>query len=164
MTKIFARYKEHLTKTLLVFVIFSIGFAFGKHSVKTGNSTSKPSDTLAQTNLATADSQVKLYYMHAMFRCVTCNSIEERAKNLTKNKFADEMASRKIVWEDVNFQQNQTLAGKFDVVSSCVVVAVVKNGQIDSFERLDQVWTLIEKPDEFDNYINAAIKKALSRI
>lgn len=164
MIKIFERYKDHLTRILLAFVIFSVGYAFGKHSVKATNSDSGQMPSQIQNTSPAGENFVRLYYMHAMFRCVTCNSIEAQARKLTETEFSAELADKKIVWEEVNFQQNQQLATKFDVVSSCIVVAVEKNGHIESFERLDQVWTLLEKPDEFNAYIRTAIKKALSNI
>ena len=102
--------------------------------------------------------------MHAMFRCVTCNSIEEKAKQLADAEFAKEVANRQIIWEDVNFSENKGLAEKFDVVSSCIVVAVVNGQETLSFERLDEVWTLLEKPDEFNAYLREAIKRGLSKI
>lgn len=161
--KLFENYKEHLTKILLVFVIFSIGFAFGKHSV-TGRKDS-PDQGKAVNQLSSPDeSLVRLYYMHAMFRCVTCNSIEEQARKLTEKEFSAELANKKLEWVEVNFQQDKAMAEKFDVVASCVVVAVVKSGQIESSERLDQVWTLLEKPEEFNSYIRSAIKKAFEKI
>ncbi len=161
--KAFENYKELLTRILLVFVIFSVGFAFGKHSVKSSISSPGQGEVSAKA-AAEGETLVRLYYMHAMFRCVTCNNIEAQAKKLAETEFSAELADKKIVWEEVNFQQNKQLATKFDVVSSCIVVAVEKNGQIESFERLDQVWTLLEKPDEFNAYIRTAIKKALSNI
>ncbi|MGM0600961.1 MAG: nitrophenyl compound nitroreductase subunit ArsF family protein [Candidatus Rifleibacteriota bacterium] len=163
MIKIFERYKEYLTKTLLVFVIFTVGFAFGKHSVKVSSPDSGGNQNATQS-LSSDKGLVRLYYMHAMFRCVTCNKIEEMAKQLTQKEFDAELSSNKIEWKEVNFQQNQELAKKFDVVSSCVVVAVVKNGQIKSFERLDQVWTLLEKPEEFNAYLRNAIRNALAKL
>lgn len=164
MIKKFEHYKGHIRRLLLVFVIFSIGFTFGKHSINTKNTNAAPSKTTSQASATDGESLVKLYYMHAMFRCVTCNKIEEQAQKLTKSEFSDQLSSRKIEWVEVNFQENHALATKFDVVSSCVVVAVVKNGHIESFERLDKVWTLLDKQDEFNAYIRTAIQKALEQI
>lgn len=160
--KLFEKYKGFLTKLLLTFVIFSIGFAFGKHSVKQKTALDQGKSVVSENQ--TGDSLVRLYYMHAMFRCVTCNSIEEMAKKLTEREFAAELESKEIIWEEVNFQENQALAEKFDVHASCIVVAVIKNGKIDSFERLDEVWTLLEKPEEFKSYVRTAIKKALTQL
>lgn len=164
MMNFLGRYKEHLTRILLVFVIFSVGFAFGKHSVKIKAPKAGQSKGVEQVSSPGGDSMVRLYYMHATFRCVTCNSIEQQAKNLTEKEFANELSTRKIVWEEVNFQQNPALAAKFDVISSSIVVALIKDGQTVSFERLDQLYTLIETPDEFNAYVRAAINKALEQL
>ncbi|MEW6712291.1 MAG: nitrophenyl compound nitroreductase subunit ArsF family protein [Candidatus Riflebacteria bacterium] len=164
MIRILERYKDFLTRFLLVFVIFSVGFAFGKHSEKKRSADAGQIQALTRTASKEDKGIVRLYYMHAMFRCVTCNSIEERAKRLTEIEFANELSSGIMAWEEINFQQNQPLAAKFDVVSSCVVVAVVKNGEIQSFERLDQLWSLLEKQEEFDSCIRTAVKCALEKI
>lgn len=153
-------YKRCFVNVLIFFVVFSIGFSFGKHSERSREkANNKDSGELHSEN-----SFVKLYYMHAMFRCVTCNSIEEKAKQLADAEFAKELANRQIIWEDVNFSENKGLAEKFDVVSSCIVVAVVNGQETLSFERLDEVWTLLEKPDEFNAYLREAIKRGLSKI
>jgi hypothetical protein len=102
--------------------------------------------------------------MHAMFRCITCNKIEARARQLTKDEFANELSNKILAWEEVNFQENEVLAEKFDIHASCIVVAVVKNGKVESYERLDEVWTLLEKPEEFKNYVRTAIIKALAQL
>lgn len=145
-----------ITNLLLAFVLVSIGFALGKHSVKDNNHSSPP------TLNTTAEPFVKIYYMHATFRCVTCNSIEARARQLIEREFSEAWSQKKISWEEVNFQENEQLAKKFDVVASCVVVAVVRGGEILDFQRLDQVWPLLDKPAEFDEYVRAAVSKAIT--
>lgn len=154
------RYKRYFVNVLLIFVIFSIGFSFGKHSEKNSNKANY-NDSNKQLS---ENSFLKLYYMHAMFRCVTCNSIEEKAKQLTDAEFSRELADKRMIWEDINFSENKVLAEKFNVVSSCVVVAVVNNGEIKSFERLDEVWTLLEKTEEFNSYLREALKRGLSKL
>ncbi|NCB39486.1 MAG: hypothetical protein EOM80_12040 [Erysipelotrichia bacterium] len=157
------KYKKLLTNLLLAFVLVSIGFALGKHSVI--NKTIS-SNVVAASNGGTTSAErlVKIFYMHATFRCVTCNSIESRAKQLVERDFAGAWANKKILWEEVNFQINEALAKKFDVAASCVVVAVVQGDEILEFNRLDDVWPLLEKPAEFDVYVSDAVKKALGKI
>lgn len=157
------KYKKLLTNLLLAFVLVSIGFALGKHSVI--NKTIS-GNVVAASNGGTTSAErlVKIFYMHATFRCVTCNSIESRAKQLVERDFAGAWANKKILWEEVNFQINEALAKKFDVAASCVVVAVVQGDEILEFNRLDDVWPLLEKPAEFDVYVSDAVKKALGKI
>ena len=157
------KYKKLITNLLLAFVLVSIGFALGKHSVV---AKSLNGNMLAASNggATSADRLVKIFYMHATFRCVTCNSIESRAKRLVERDFSAAWASGKILWEEVNFQENEALAKKFDVAASCIVVSVVHGDEIIEFNRLDDVWPLLEKPAEFDIYVSDAVKKALGKI
>lgn len=171
--KFLEKHKQLITNMLLAFVLISIGFALGKHSISSSSSGITPSASSSGSSsnssvgpdrgyiTATAGKNLlKLYYMHATFRCVTCNSIESKAKELVQRDFAEALQSGKIEWEDVNFQKNEPLAKKFDVVASCVVVAQLVNGEIKKFQRLDEVWTLLDKPVEFEQYVLGAIKMA----
>ena len=157
------KYKKLITNLLLAFVLVSIGFALGKHSVV---NKSLDGNLVAASNGGTvsAEQLVKIFYMHATFRCITCNSIESRAKQLVERDFADAWANRKILWEEVNFQINEALAKKFDVAASCIVVTIVQGDEILEFNRLDDVWPLLEKPAEFDAYVSDAVRKALGKI
>lgn len=137
---------------LLAFVFISIGYALGKNSLKPSSNTATAGNT-----------GITVYYLHTTFRCSTCNRIEKQTIELLNREYAPELRDGKITIAKVNFQENETLAKKFGVLASCVVVAKTEDGKITSFERLDKVWDLLDKPDEFNRYINAAIKKILGR-
>jgi len=145
--------RKILTCGLLAFALISIGFALGKHSVRSDRS-------LADQPAAQGD-YVAVYYMHSTFRCVTCNTIEKMTKKLLDQSYREELTDARIKWQDVDFQENETLARQFEIVSSCVVVAQIENGQVSDFKRLDEVWTLMKKPDAFNKYIGDAINSYL---
>ena len=136
---------------LLAFVLVSVGFALGKHSAGGGVASAAP---------ASATEQVRVYYLHGTFRCATCNSIEEMTKALLDKRFAAAMKSGELSFVEANFQKDKALAKRFDVNSSCVVVERMKDG---SFKRLDEVWTLLSKPAEFDAYIAGAVEALLGK-
>lgn len=141
---------DNLVKNLLIaFVLISIGFAIGKHSAGKNS---------VQEDDKNKSSLVRVYYMHATLRCATCNNIEKMTEKLLKNKYAKEMGDREIEFAEVNFQENETLAKRFDVLASCVVVAKIQAGKIVAHQRLDKVWTLFHKPVEFDAYLSKAIQ------
>jgi hypothetical protein len=146
--------RKILTGLLIAFVLVSIGFALGKHSVKNSNfQADKPADQ---------SKYVVVYYMHSTFRCVTCNTIEKMTRDLLEQSYAQELAAGQIKWQEVDFQENEELAEKFAVVSSCVVVAQMDKSRIVGFKRLDEVWTLMQKPAAFNQYISAAINSYLT--
>ena len=136
---------------LLAFVLVSVGFALGKHSAGQGAASAAP---------ASATEQVRVYYLHATFRCTTCDSIEKMTKTLLDNKFAAALKSGELTFVEANFQKDKALAKRFDVSSSCVVVEGMRDG---SFKRLDEVWTLMSKPPEFDAYVGGAVEALLGK-
>lgn len=146
---------QHIIKNLLlIFVLISIGFALGKYSV---------TKQIIQEKTNTGGEAIHVYYMHAAFRCVTCNTIEKMTKELLNSKFADGLKSGEIIFSKVNFQENEKLARQFEVISSCVVVAKEKDGNIIEYKRLDEVWTLLDKPAEFNAYVSKAIQSFLPK-
>ena len=137
-----------LKNILLAFVLISIGFSLGKHYAAKESAVTE----------GAKKSLVRVYYMHATLRCSTCNNIERMTEQLLEDKYLQEMVDDKIEFAKVNFQENQALAKKFDVLASCVVIAKIEAGKIVAHKRLDKVWTLYRKPDEFNAYISKAIQ------
>lgn len=140
-----------LKNILLAFVLVSIGFSLGRHYA------GRP----AQDKGTEKSSLVRVYYMHANFRCATCNRIQQLTEELLKNKYAKQMASGKIEFIEANFQKDEALAERFDIKSSCVVVAEIKDGKIAAHQTLNEVWTLYQRPEEFNACISKAIQSYL---
>lgn len=146
MTKVWAVTKY----MLLAFVLISIGFALGRRSGQSGRD--------FHQGQGGGRTVVDVYYFHATFRCVTCNTIEKMTRQLLESKFKKELASRAMAFREVNFQDNEELSKRFGVAAGCVVVAAVRNGEVLEFRRLDDVWTLMRTPSVFDKYISDAIE------
>ena len=143
--------KGIITKLLLIFVIFSIGFATGKEvAMRAGGGNATVEKQLI-------DNGVVVYFMHARFRCVTCNSMQELTTEVLNTHFADRLAEGTIVLEEVNFQDNTTLGSRYNVASSTVVVSKIVDGEEVDFKRLDEVWTKIGNSEEFKEYIEESI-------
>ena len=138
-----------LKNILIAFVLISIGFALGKHSV------SKKTIQEKNTNKTFL---VRVYYMHGTLRCATCNSIQKMTEALLKKKFAKEIADGKVEFVQMNFQKNEALAKRFDVIFSSVVVAKIQAGKIIEHQTLNKVWELFQKPAEFNAYLSKAIQ------
>ncbi len=143
------RLKKILTKVLIGFTLISIGFSFGKHSTT----------PMEQAGIPPVENErhIAVYYLHSTFRCVTCNTIETLTRELLENSYSNELSAGSIRWIEVDFQENESLAKQFEVVASCVVVAEMKDGVVTDYKRLDEVWTLMEKSEDFNNYISDAI-------
>ncbi len=160
--------KTWTTRALLAFVLFTLGFGVGREvgrrqtAASTTAAASAPAaQGAASPATAHAESKVVVYYLHATFRCVTCNTIERLAKQTLDDVFADDLAAGRIEWRTADFQEREDLAKRYDVASSTVVVVRCVDGQETGFRRLDDVWTLVNKPAEFREYIAAAIREYL---
>jgi hypothetical protein len=152
--------KNFIKKILLAFVLLSIGFALGKH-FNYRNLVKGKKILLANAKKVENNAVVHVYYMHSIFRCSTCNTIEKMTKELLDSKYINQIKQGKIIFLDVDFQSNEHLTKRFGIVSSCVVVAIVKDKKILKFKRLDKVWTLMKNPLEFNTYISKTVQTYL---
>ncbi len=105
-----------------------------------------------------------VYYTHATVRCETCNSIEKKTHELLESKFSKELADGRIEWQVVNFQENDSFAEKFDVTTSGVIAALMDGEKVVEYERLDDVWTLLEDPKSFDSYLERNFRGMLGKL
>lgn len=149
------QHSQWIKNLLLTFVLVSIGFAMGRHSVK---------PKVAELPNLTDKSVIQVYYLHSTFRCTTCNTIEKMTKEFINRNYKSELASGKMSFSEIDFQQNEQLAKRFGVLASCVVVVAEKDGKPVAFKRLDDVWTKMQNPAEFDNYIATAIKAMSAKL
>jgi hypothetical protein len=148
---------QTITKNLLLaFILITIGFSLGKEVTLR---TIKP---VAQGDETGTGNKVIVYYLHATFRCATCNTIEKMSYELLNSKFGEQLKTGLIEWKQANFQKDEALAKKYQVISSCVVVVQIREGKETAFKRLDEVWTLMEDKAAFDKYVGDAIMELLN--
>lgn len=156
------RLKTVTRGALLAFVLVSIGFALGKEVTARRQAPAAGPESEGHAAPAATSEKVVVYYLHSTFRCVTCNEIERLAKALVETEFAEDLAAGRIEWREANFQRDESLAKRFEVVASCVVVSHVEGGKEKEYQRLDDVWTRYQDPSDFNAYVGAAIRKFLT--
>jgi len=64
-----------------------------------------------------------------------------------------------IKFTSEDFQKNETLAGELDVYGSGVIIALYQGNKILESRKLDEVWTLLDKPVDFDSYLKTNINE-----
>lgn len=143
--------KHIVTKLLVGFVLISIGYIWGKHSVEKGT-TITPQQT---------GDYVQVYYMHGTKRCRKCNTIQAMTSDVVTGYYSELLKTEKLKLSHVNFQKDSALAKQFGVMANCVVVAKVHNGKVASYERLDDIWTTMKSKVVYDSYICTSINKLL---
>ncbi len=154
------RLQPMVKNILLAFVLVSIGFVLGKHSVRQTSTPVQPPPADAEALASSDELPVKLrvYYLHATFRCATCNTIEKMTRDLLDQQFGDALADGRIQWQEADFQENEALAKQFDVIASCVVVARMRGETVVDYKRLDEVWTMLQDVPRFNTYVGNAIR------
>jgi hypothetical protein len=148
--------KKIISCGLIAFALISIGFALGKNSVSR--------DRPMAGHPVRQGEYVAVYYLHSTYRCVTCNTIEKMTRALLDKSYSRDLAEGKILWLEADFQADESLSRQFEVVASCVVVAVLKDGRVTDYKRLDDVWTLMNDTQAFNLYVSETIDSALKRI
>lgn len=138
--------RKILTAILLLFVTISIAYLPYKYFVE---SKSNPQ----ALNLFQSSDSIIVSYMHSTFRCSSCNSIEEMTFNLLQDQYSAYLNDGSIIWQSIDFQQEVELAGEFEIVASCVVISKMNEKKILEFRRLDEVWTKLGNPVEFNRYL-----------
>ncbi len=154
--------KEIVGKVLMAFVLVSIGFAVGKEmtfrAIAQNNGDPKQSVAAAGENTGEpAQDKVIVYYMHATFRCFSCNTIETMANAVVENDFADALADGRIEWRTVNFNENVAMAQRYGVSAPTVVLVKMRGDEHIDANRLDEVWTKNNNPEAFKQYIKENI-------
>jgi hypothetical protein len=111
---------------------------------------------------ATRDGLV-VYYFHSNTRCTTCQTIESQAREAVEQHFASQLARGEVVWKILNYEQPAVapLAEKFDILMPVVVLARMKDGQVQDWRRLDEVWGLVGEKSKFIAYVQSEIQRML---
>lgn len=111
-----------------------------------------------------AEDGLIVYYFHSNARCPTCRAIEAQAEETVQTHFATQLSSGEMAWKIVNYDQPaaKPLAVKFEIQVPVVVLARMRNGQVEDWRRLDKVWALVNDKPEFMQYVREEIDRMLA--
>jgi hypothetical protein len=116
------------------------------------------------TGAETLSDGLVVYYFHGNVRCPTCQSIESQAHETVQNSFASQLSKGEMNWKILNYELpvNKPLTAKFEIQMPVVVLAKMKDGQIDAWKRLDEVWALVGDKPAFAKYVRGEIDRMLA--
>ncbi|MFO8011803.1 MAG: nitrophenyl compound nitroreductase subunit ArsF family protein [Phycisphaerae bacterium] len=159
MTPTHAKTKAWLRAALLAFVLISIGYALGKEMTLRRLQAARPQEGPGP---AGAGNRVVLYYMHPTLRCVTCNEMEKTILDLVRTEFAEPLAEGRLRWKEVNFEENEALARRYNVATSSLVVVRFREGRETDHQTLEEIWTLKDEPGDLRAFVREAIRSRLN--
>ena len=69
-----------------------------------------------------------------------------------------------MIWKIVNYEQPaaKPLAEKFQLQMPVVVLARMKDGKIEDWKRLDEVWAVVGDKPAFTKYVRKEIERMLA--
>ena len=146
--------KRIVRGVLLAFVFISIYFAIAKEMTVSPVQVPEPP----------RGDDVVVYYMHASFRCATCNRLEATADKLIRTEFAAQLDDGRLQWMPVNFQEDDELARRYQVSGNMIVVVRFKDGEEVDCRRLADVMDLAAdgKWDRIEAQVRQAIGACLA--
>jgi hypothetical protein len=107
--------------------------------------------------------QVIAYYFQGTVRCETCLKIEKQAHELISRRFAAEVASERLVFRPVNYDQPENTHFSKDYKLPCPSLVLVrqKDGKDQEWKLLGQTWEFVQIPPRLDQYIEDETRKFL---
>lgn len=147
--------KTILTYGLLALALVGAGFAIKQRL-------HPPASTAAAANAEAAlpaNGKVVTYFTTDV-RCPSCRKIEALTRQTVENQFADKLKSGEIVFRTLNLDrpENKHFIDDYQLVSKTVIVSVRENGKETGFQNLQDVWTNLDDPADFQNYLAAALR------
>ncbi len=138
-----------------LFVVISVGYVVVDELTRP-----EPSGT---TTEQFEGDRLVAYYFHGNRRCATCNSIENYTREALESRFAGELASGRVVWRTLNFEDpiNASYREKYVLASSTLVLSDVRDGQERDSTELDEVWALVINKSAFQEYVEREVRAAL---
>jgi hypothetical protein len=126
-----------------------------------------PSAINASTNSSpatgTLTQQVIAYYFHGTVRCETCLKIEQQAKAELERQLKTELDTQHLVFKSVNYDLPENAHFLFDYKLPCPSLVLVrqKDGKDEKWALLSDIWTLVDDPVKFNDYIQTETRKFL---
>ncbi|MFA5555200.1 MAG: nitrophenyl compound nitroreductase subunit ArsF family protein [Phycisphaerae bacterium] len=157
--------KKIVTILLLVFIAGSIVFMIAKES-KTEPSQDRINPPESEVSAESNDSaqaehktQIIVYYFHGDMRCVTCQRLQNYAKEALDTYFEKELASGEIIWSEINVDraENRHFIQDYSLVTKSVVLSKRQNGQQVEWRNLDQIWQKVRSKEDYIKYIHESV-------
>ena len=110
--------------------------------------------------------RVVAYYFHRALRCATCLSIEKQAREAVQTGYSGDLKSGRLEWRLVNIedQGNEHFTQDFELETSSLVLAEMAGNKTLRWKMLVDVWSLVDEPLAFQQYVWAEVDEFLSSL
>ena len=109
------------------------------------------------------ENYVEILYFHGKQRCATCVAIEENTKQLIEERFSEQIATGELVFKTIDINENETLADKYEITWSSLLVVDNENGKEIVEDLTNFAFTnALNSPDEFKEGVSKTINNMLN--
>jgi hypothetical protein len=105
--------------------------------------------------------QVKLVYFHRKNRCYSCIYVEEGARYVVNEYFADELANGTLAFDVYTVEDNPELAEQYRAFSSSLYVNRIDEDGTEHIEEVEDIWLHIGDDQAFVEAVRRAVEAAL---
>lgn len=148
--------KKTAQRILLAFVSVALGYwAWGKLA----EPGAVPVPAVAADASREAKPVVVVTYFTTNVRCDSCRTIESLTRATVEEFFGAELAAGTVRFRTVNLDElaNKHFAVDYDLSFKTVVVSEEASGEVLRWEKLDDVWSLLNQPEGFKAYVAAPV-------
>ncbi len=152
--------RKTATWLLLVFVIFTCGFAVGKEvGVHDALESVRAAGTTPQAATGLPAKRIVAWYFHSTKRCKTCNTIEGYAKEALDTRFKDALERGAITWKTANMDDawNADAVLRYGLMRSSLVLVDMRGDDENDYVVLKRVWNLTGDKQAFAAYVASAV-------
>ena len=107
-------------------------------------------------------SKIEVLDFHSTHRCMTCNAIEYTLDTY----FSNDLKTGKITFQTVNVdeEQNESLAEKFEAAGTALILNVIKNGEESKIDLTEFAFMNGNNKEVFSKALKAKIDTALNKL
>jgi len=143
---------------LLAVVTGSVAFHLVQRSAAAGaDDRAAPADV--------TDAAVVVTYFTTDVRCDSCRTIERLSRQAIDEGFPDEVASGAVAYRVVNTDrpENEHFLDDYEISNKTVIVSHRVDGAETEWCNRQDVWLLLDEPDEFLSYVREPVRRYLGR-
>jgi hypothetical protein len=150
---------------LLLFVAAGIGFwIWGKITIDpVAAEFDAPIVPGAATEEPPTGPVVRVTYFTDDIKCESCLLIERLTRQALQQNYQEELRSGRVFYEkrNMNHPENQPFVEGYGLSFKTVVIADVRDGEVTDWRRMDDVWSLLHREQDFLEYLSGGITQAL---
>jgi len=144
-----------MTAVLVAFVVASVAHLVWDGTRGRVSPTQNATAAHAARPVGGTDRTLVVYYFHGNTRCWTCRTIEALTKEAVETAFATELETGEVEMRVVNVEDpgNRHFVDDYQLATRSVVLVDLVGGREERWQRLDDVWRLVNDRASFIDYV-----------